>query len=115
MPPVAEPHNLHVPAGRLATGPVGADLLVDLEAIAAQLGQGSAEPAQQPGVLGALVLRHDVTVGLEKHYDRSPPKGVTGGVGRTPPSFTTLASPAMKCARLPGNQPHPYLATTAGR
>jgi hypothetical protein len=35
--------------------------------IATETNEGLAESAQNPGVLGALISRNDVTVGLEKH------------------------------------------------
>src|SRR5207244_4233142 len=104
--PVAETHNLHVSAGRLAGGPVGADLLVDLEAVAPELRQRRAKPAQQPGVFGALVLGHDVTVGLEKHCCYVPSEGSAGDARREAPTsrpepgsrLRTLASPALEFA-----------------
>ena len=95
------------PPAAVGPRPVGPDLLVHLEAVAAQLRQRGPEPAQQPGVFGALVLGHDVTVGLEKHYCYVPSEG---SAGRTPrgmrahppdslPWLTTLAPPPLEFAR----------------
>ena len=62
---VAEAHDLHEPPRRLGRAPVGADLLVGLEVVAAEPRQRLLEALDEPRVLGALVLGDDVAVGLQ--------------------------------------------------
>jgi hypothetical protein len=64
---VAETHDLDKAAGCVRGAPVGSYLLEDFEVVAAETDESLAKSAQDPGVLGTLVSRDDVTVGLQKH------------------------------------------------
>ena len=64
---IAETHHLDEAAAGFGGRPVGADLLVDLEGIAAETGHDLAESAQKALVLDALFRGDNIAVGLQKH------------------------------------------------
>ena len=62
---VAEADHLDESAAGFEGAPAGADLLEDVERVAPELRHRLAEPAHEPRVLGQLLLRDDVAVGLK--------------------------------------------------
>jgi hypothetical protein len=68
---IVESHELHEAACGVGRVPIGANLFVRFKMITAQARERLTKPLDQPGVLGALIFRDDVAVGLEEHSQLS--------------------------------------------